>query len=177
MNVRLDGYEEQTQTVRLEAGRTEVLSVSLQAAVPQTGQLVIRVSPFADYWIDGQKVGTNIGRVSAGTHDVRVQHPLFKAHEWKATRVQAGERTTLRHDFVAADAFGSLRVTVRGGWGQIHVDGQDTGKVSPNVVDQVAVGRRVVSLHSANGPVAGTERTVVIREGETVEVSYDLSGN
>jgi len=69
--VRL-GYRE-ARVMRVEPGRT----VSLAIELPQ-GTLALNATPWAEVWVDGQRVGdTPIGNlaVTIGPHEVIFRHP------------------------------------------------------------------------------------------------------
>jgi len=61
------------RTVRIEAGKSTVLKVD-----PPTGVLSINAQPWAEVWVDGQRIGeTPIGNLarSIGPHEVVLRHP------------------------------------------------------------------------------------------------------
>jgi hypothetical protein len=61
------------RTVRIEAGKTAALKVE-----PPNGTLSINAQPWAEVWIDGQRVGeTPIGKLSQpiGAHEIVLRHP------------------------------------------------------------------------------------------------------
>jgi hypothetical protein len=63
------------RSVKIEAGKTAVVKVD-----PPNGLLNINAQPWAEVWVDGQRVGeTPIGNLSrpVGAHEVVLRHPEF----------------------------------------------------------------------------------------------------
>ena len=63
------------RTVTIEAGKTAVIKVD-----PPNGLLNINAQPWAEVWVDGQRIGeTPIGNLSrpVGPHEVVLRHPEF----------------------------------------------------------------------------------------------------
>jgi hypothetical protein len=61
------------RAVRIEAGKTAALKID-----PPNGVLSINAQPWAEVWVDGQRIGeTPIGNLarSIGPHDVVLRHP------------------------------------------------------------------------------------------------------
>jgi hypothetical protein len=61
------------RTVRLEPGKTAALKID-----PPNGTLSINAQPWAEVWVDGQRIGeTPIGKLAQpiGAHDVVLRHP------------------------------------------------------------------------------------------------------
>jgi hypothetical protein len=72
-----------TRTVQVPAGKTASLAVE----VP-TGTIALNAQPWAEVWIDGEKIGeTPIGNYSLaiGTHDVVFRHPELGEQHYTAT--------------------------------------------------------------------------------------------
>ncbi len=71
-----DGLEFLTKrTVKIEAGKTAVVKLD-----PPNGLLNINAQPWAEVWVDGQRIGeTPIGNLSrpVGPHEVVLRHPEF----------------------------------------------------------------------------------------------------
>jgi hypothetical protein len=68
------GYRE-TRTVQVTAGKVAAINVEFP-----TGTMALNATPWADVWIDGEKVGqTPIGnlQVTAGPHEIIFRHPDF----------------------------------------------------------------------------------------------------
>jgi hypothetical protein len=66
------------RSVRIEAGKTTALRLE-----PVNGVLHINAQPWAEVWVDGQRVGqTPIGNLSRpiGTHEVVLRHPQLGEH-------------------------------------------------------------------------------------------------
>ena len=66
------GYRS-TRSVRIEAGKTAALKVD-----PPKGTLSINAQPWAEVWVDGQRIGeTPIGKLpqTIGKHEVLLRHP------------------------------------------------------------------------------------------------------
>lgn len=176
VKVEKEGFRPQERRVKLEAGERNAVSFQLEPVRLQPGRLEVFASPFGQFYVDGKLEGANVGRiqvqVEAGQHDVRVEHPLFHSRVWERVEVKPGETVTLRHAFSREDAVGSLRVGVSRGWGRVFLDGVDTGKDAPCVLDDVAVGQHTVTLRRDGEPIPGAEEQVVIREGEVSQVQF-----
>jgi hypothetical protein len=72
-----------TRTVQVPAGKTASLAVE----VP-TGTIALNAQPWAEVWIDGEKIGeTPIGNYAMpiGTHDVVFRHPELGEQHYTAT--------------------------------------------------------------------------------------------
>ena len=68
------GYQGK-RTVKIEAGKTVSLKID-----PPNGALSINAQPWAEVWVDGQRIGeTPIGNLarSIGSHEVVLRHPEF----------------------------------------------------------------------------------------------------
>jgi hypothetical protein len=180
IRVEKDGFAPQEQQVTLAAGQEEKLSFVLQPAAGANGQLEIRVTPFATFFVDGQQVDANkvSTRVSLkpGRYTVRAVHPAFAPKEWKDVLVEPNRVKTLSYDFVQGtqSKTGSLGVGCEGGWAYIYLDGRNTGKTAPGVVEGLASGTYAVSLVREGFVVEGEARTVTVKPGQRTEVSFRI---
>lgn len=147
------------------------------SAAPPEGTIEIRALPYANYYVDGKLQASNVAltrvTVEPGLHAVRVEHPLFWPHEWTGVRVERGAVESLFHAF-PSDATGSIRVAVSRGWGQVYLDGKDTGASAPCMLESIRIGTRTVALWRGGQPVPGAQQTVVVTEGGAVEVLFEL---
>jgi hypothetical protein len=188
VRVEKDGFAPQEMSVRLEPGATQRLAFTLEPiaapappatpAPPANGTIAIRVNPFASYYVNGQLKASNVATarlsVPAGTHRVRAVHPAFDPKEWPAVAVQGGKTTTLRHDFLASLP-GRIRVTSGGIWGRVYIDGRDTGKTTPCVLEGVSSGEHRVRIEREGFTAVPGEKQVTVKPGEDAYVGFELT--
>jgi hypothetical protein len=177
VKVEKEGFLPQEREITLQAGERNAVSFRLKPIHVEPGHLEVFATPFGQFYVDGQLVGSNVGAVrldvAAGRHDVRVDHPLFQSKVWEGVEVKSGQTVTLRHAFSREDAVGSLRVGVSRGWGRVFIDGKDSGKDAPCILDGVSVGQHTVTLRRNGEVVPGAEEQVVIRQGEMTEIQFN----
>ena len=98
--VRLEGYKEYTQSVRIEAGQT----VTVQAELKSSGRLRILSTPAqADVQVNGVVVGKTPfeGDVDAGINVVRIKYPGYIDFEETVT-VEGGKTSTISRELALA---------------------------------------------------------------------------
>ena len=138
---------------------------------------VVLATPFASQLLlDGEPQGSNKPRfelsVPPGRHVITIRHPSLGSKEWTVDAA-AGEKRELSHDFIKASA-GAISVTAEGGWAEIYLDGQSTGRTTPAVLEGVLPGEHVVSLVGDAYNVDGGPRVVQVKVGEQVSVQFKL---
>ena len=139
--------------------------------------LTVTVSPFAESFIvDGETKDRNKQtlriQLKAGTHKIRVTHPSLGSKEFSVD-LDAGESKSISHDFLAASA-GTLSVSSSGGWAEIYIDGDPTGKTTPALIEGVLPGKRSVSLVRDGYTVEGGPQTVDVKAGQKASVQFKL---
>jgi hypothetical protein len=148
----------------------------VEAAPAATGTLIVRATPYASYYVDDELKASNMASATiplkAGTYKVRIVHPEFEPHEWSDVRVEGNQRTTLTYDFLSTST-GTVRVTSQGIWASVIVDGQDTGKTTPCVLE-LRRGPHTIELRRAGFSVDGGPRSVTVASGSTMEVGFKM---
>ncbi len=180
VRVEKNGYTAQEKQVTLEAGSESRLSFVLPPAPGANGTLEIRVTPYATFFVDGRQVDAN--KVSTrinlkpGRYNVRAVHPAFSPKTWTGVTIEPNAVKRLSFDFVpSAEARnGSLRITSGGAWAYVYLDGQNTGKTTPCILTDLATGSHAVSLFREGFVMQGGAKSVTVKSGEVVEVSFVL---
>ncbi len=174
------------ETAAFEAARTAIASASAKPVEPQPATpaapvgpatLTVTVSPFAESFIvDGETKDRNKQtlrvQLKAGKHTIRVTHPSLGSKEFTVD-LDAGESKQLSHDFLAASA-GSISVSSAGGWAEIYVDGDPTGKTTPALLEGILPGKRSISLVREGYTVEGGPQSVDVKAGQKASVQFKL---
>jgi hypothetical protein len=146
-----------------------------QTVTATQGRLRIRALPYADFYVDGSRVASQVGlaevELAAGTHTVRIEHPYFKPHTWTDVVVEPGAEVSLFHSF-PTKATGTVKVGWRQGWAEVFLDGKTTGKVTPCELTSVGVGPHVLTLVRDGAPVPGMRREIQVVEDGEVHVQF-----
>ena len=191
--VEKEGYRDLRRNVSFKPGESKRLSLTLVAsptavkatppeppsppAIGGMGTLVVRATPYASYYVDDDLKASNLPAATiplkAGTYRVRIVHPEFEAHEWSDVKVESNQKTTLTYDFLSTST-GSVRVTSQGIWASVIVDGQETGKTTPCVLE-LRRGPHTIELRRAGYTVEGGPRTVTVASGSTMEVGFKMT--
>jgi serine/threonine protein kinase len=155
--IRLPGHEPFEESVDIY-GNT-VLDPYLR---PLDSQLAIEVDPAgAELFIDGNDVGTapHTQAVPPGQHTVRAQKKGFGMAQ---QTVQVGpEGAKVKLHLTAETRWGTLDVFSEP-WGEIYVDGKDTGKQTPQRGMRVPAGHHKIRLVN---PVLHAQREVDVDVG------------
>jgi len=155
--------------------REEPAGAPKETAVAAKGKVRIRVLPYANFYVDGQQVASQVGlaevELAAGPHTIRVAHPYFKPHTWTDVVVDPGAEVSLFHSF-PTKATGTVKVGWRQGWGEVFLDGKTTGKVTPCELTSIGVGPHVLTLVRDGAPVPGMRREIQVVEDGEVDVQF-----
>ncbi|MEO5989874.1 MAG: protein kinase [Candidatus Eisenbacteria bacterium] len=174
------------ETATFEQARAALASFAAKPAEPQPAppatsagpaMLTVTVSPFAESFIvDGETKDRNKQKLrvqlTAGKHTVRVTHPSLGSKEF-IVDLDAGESKQLSHDFLSASA-GSISVGSSGGWAEIYIDGDATGKTTSALLEGVLPGRHSISLVREGYTVEGGPQTVDVKAGQKASVQFKL---
>jgi hypothetical protein len=183
VRVEKPGFVAQEQRVRLGDGEERRLSFKLPpdgappAAPAPTGNgsISVKARPYAAYYLDGELKASNFPgatfNAKAGPHTVRAVHPLG-TKEWNVM-VQPRKTVTLEHDFIAAST-GSIRVTSGGVWARVYLDGKDTGKTTPTVLEQLLQGDHQIELRRDGFVVDAGPQVVRVKPTQTTEAKFTL---
>jgi len=146
------------------------------AAAGGEATVIVTAAPFANFFVDGaaktQNAKTWRGKLPAGKHTIRVEHPTLGKHEWPV-ELEAGETKELEYDFLATSA-GSISVTSEGGWAEIYLNGDKIGHPTPWVITGVLPGKHEISLVREGYTVDGGAKTVTVKAGQEAKVSFKL---
>ena len=143
---------------------------------PMTGRLELRVHPYASFYVDDTLRATNVSTarvdLAAGEHNVRVVHPAFEPKEWRV-RLLSGRVTRLEHDFPATSA-GVVRVSTGAVWAEVYLDGRNTGRTTPCVLEGLSYGNHTVTVARADFDARSGPQVVSVRPGETETAVFHL---
>ena len=181
----------QVESVKTVAARAKAVRDSIAAAkaaakaaaaapvpAPEAGDatVIVTATPFANFIVDGQPKTQNAkswrGKLAAGKHTIRVEHPTLGHMEWPV-ELEAGEAKELSYDFVATSS-GSINVTAEGGWAEIYLDGDKIGHPTPWVITGVLPGKHEISLVREGFSVDGGAKTVTVKAGQEAKVTFKL---
>ena len=139
------------------------------SVAPMTGRLEMHVQPYASFYVDDTLRATNVATarvdLPAGEHSVRVVHPAFEPKEWRV-RLLSGRVTRLEHDFPATSA-GTVRVSTGAVWAEVYLDGRNTGRTTPCVLEGLSYGNHTVTVARAGFDPRNGPQVVSVRPGET----------
>ncbi len=139
--------------------------------------LTVTVTPFAEAFIvDGETKDRNKQtlrvQLKPGKHTVRVTHPSLGSKDF-TVELDGGASKQLSHDFLAASA-GTISVGSTGGWAEIYIDGDPTGKTTPALIEGLLPGKRSISLVRDGYTIEGGPQTVEVKAGQKVSVQFKL---
>jgi len=188
--LRMNGYEDHAQSVRVTAGQTAMVSASLikKAIVasekpepkiadiptlPTTGAVKILVKPFGSIFVDGNLRQSDWQfqyreELPAGKHTIRAVHRTFGTWE-KEMIIVAGKTIEVIVDFTK-----QIRVTVASTpWGEIYVDNQPTGFQTPKEIT-VRVGKRAIEVRRDGFETVGGARVINFENDLAQPLRFDL---
>jgi tRNA A-37 threonylcarbamoyl transferase component Bud32 len=170
------GYIAGEQAVTLKAGDEGQVRITLKPEPGAMGTLVVKVTPFASYFVNDQPQGqpntvTAQLELKPGVYTVKAVHPSFEPRVWKGVRVEPRGTTRLSHDFLKLSV-GTLKVMSSGGWAEVYLDGKATGKYTPAEFTDLKPGRYVVSLVRPGFVSETGAKTVNVQEGKSAAVEF-----
>jgi len=132
------------------------------------GQLLLNVSPYAEVFIDGEKVGvTPFNKplvYQEGEHTVKLVHPDYPVYSG-VFRVTSGETTRLR---VALEStIGYIRCRVLP-WGNVYVNGDFKGTTPLPEKELIRVAPGPVNLVIKHPDYREVDTTITINKGDTL---------
>jgi hypothetical protein len=137
--------------------------------------VIVNASPFATFMIDGERKDANKPSyrttLAPGKHTITVRHPTMGENQWEVD-LKAGETKELTYDFLKSAA--SIDVSSKGGWGTIYIDGVNTTRVTPAVIEGVRPGKHVVSLVNDALEVDGGPKTLTLEAGDRAKIQFKL---
>ncbi len=188
--LKLNGYLDYFQRVRINAGETAAVSADLKIkapviadqpekktedkpAQPTTGTVKILVKPFGSIFVDGQLKQSDWQfqhreELPAGKHTVRAVHRTFGTWEKEIT-VAAGKTAELVVDFTK-----QVKVTVASTpWGDIYVDNQPTGFQTPKEIS-VRVGKHTIEVRRDGFETVGGPRVINFESDLAQPLRFEL---
>ncbi|NOX89757.1 MAG: PEGA domain-containing protein [Calditrichaeota bacterium] len=158
------GYKEKEQTIRVEPGKPQNLSVVLE---PLTGFLEIHVLPWGNIFIDGElkKKETDVKErfeLQAGAHRVKIQNPAFTELEQSVT-VAADKTTRLVFDFNKTAEVRVLAFDKQNNaqYARIWVDNKPTERYTPGAV-YLTLGKHLLTVEKEGYKVVGGAKTIMV---------------
>ena len=180
VRIEKDGFLAKETQVTLVAGKETPLKLVLDPIEGVNGTLEIKVTPYATFFVNDKQVDAN--KVSTrqtlkpGRYTIRAEHPAFAPKEWKDILIEPNKTKSLAFDFEEStkNRTGSLGVGCEGGWAYIYLDGRNTGKTAPGILNELTPGSYAVSVVREGFVVEGSAKSVVIRPGQKSEVSFKV---
>jgi serine/threonine-protein kinase len=167
VKLKKEGYKVWENEVTVKASEAlDLPGVKLQKAL---GWLNLYVSPWADVYYEGKKLGTTPLahiRLQEGTRKLVLKNPALGI-EREVTVHIAADKTEKKSINITEGMKGKLKISVTP-WAHVYVDGKDMG-TTPLESLELTVGKHEVQLK--NGPLK-MERsfTVIIKANEVKEV-------
>jgi hypothetical protein len=179
VRVEKSGYVAQEQKVKLLEGEERRLNFALAREAPPvttgTGTVAVKARPYATYYLDGVLKASNFPGATfpakSGPHTVKAVHPLG-TKEWKVV-VLPGKTVNLDYDFIAT-ATGNIAVTSGGTWAKVFMDGKDTGKTTPALLEGLLQGDHTIELRRDGFAAEGGPQVVRVRPAQTAEAKFTL---
>jgi hypothetical protein len=133
IKVKMDEYDAWSETVNIEAGKENIITVVLQRS---TGSLMVESDPTnAIIFVDGKEIGTTpeiIMSSAKGTHTVEVRMDGYDI--WKENvEIEPGTENSLTA--ILQVKTGSLNIKSKPSGGTIFLDGKETGTTPDNIKD------------------------------------------
>lgn len=177
VDVSLTGYNPASSAITVIAGEMAAADFQL-VLVPQTGSIAVTSTPIgAGISLDGADTGEvtpfSLDNVPAGTHTIDVSLPGYTPGS-QSVSVTTG--STVKVDFqlvLIPPQTGSISVISSPAGAEITLDGTDTGKTTPAVLDSVTPGDRTVSVSLAGYNPASKNVNVIA--GSTATVDFALN--
>ena len=137
--------------------------------------LVVKVEPFADFYLDDQRLDGNKKlfrtTVKPGTHKVLLKHPSLGNREWTVT-LAPGQTRELEYDFTSLA--GSITVTSEPTWGDIYMDGVRIGHTTPWTISPVPPGVHDITLVREGYVVEGGAQRVDVKIRDKITLNFRL---
>lgn len=199
IKLTLAGHQEESSGRTLLAGRTDEIFFPLkkQPAAGGNGYIDLVISPYADVYLDGQRVAQEARRAvlpvaSGRKHAVSLRHPLtYGRIDLPEVQVAAGDTVSLgRHAF----SFGSLAIAATPA-AEVTIDGARTGQQTPFRLEPMAAGDHLISVLrpgfrieraellgdagsrelKATGGSGPPQYAIRLREGEKLRLKFTLA--
>jgi hypothetical protein len=182
ITITLDGYEEYTRNIMVEAATPLTISAVLIRSIPQpttpplpNGSIAVTSLPSgAEVYIDSQLAGIApavFPEIVPGNHQVRLSVKGY--NDWNhIVSVGSGRMSAINAELIAAtETSGSLAVITDPHGAEIFIDGDFKG-VSPVTITGLSTGTHTVLLTLKE--YANTTSNVSISAGQTQKYSAEL---
>lgn len=189
--LKLDGYDDHPQRVRLIEGQTATVSANLtkkaivvaekpapktedRPVLPTTGVIEILVKPYGSIFIDGKPKQQDSDRqhteeLPTGRYTVRAVHPTFGVWE-KQVAIVAGKTADLTIDFTKVV---NIIVASQPVWGDIFVDNQPTGFQTTRQFT-LRVGQHAIEVRRDGYDTIGGEKVINFEEDLDTPLVFEL---
>ncbi|WP_251620329.1 SUMF1/EgtB/PvdO family nonheme iron enzyme [Odoribacter lunatus] len=184
--LKLDGYEDGVKEVAVSSSAHMDCNITLKKKVSsveppvvQSGTLKVSSTPSgASIWIDGKNTGKTTPKVledlSAGKHAVVLRLSGYQEFS-KSVSVISSQRSDCHVDLVKEPEVvrtGTLKVSSTPSGASIWIDGKNTGKTTPEILEDIAVGsHKIVLKHDGYQDVA---MQVSVSSGKRTECTVTL---
>lgn len=171
--IQLEGYQVESQFVRLTTGKTANVSAYLSKLV---GKIEVTSSQVgAKIYLENNFVGAFeqtpvlIDKIEPGEYRVSAKAEGYK-EQTKVVQVSVGLTERISFDLQAIP--GSIYVTSTPPGAAIYLDDQNTHKVSPDMLNSISVGSHTITLKKDR--FAEDSKVVAISPGKTETVIFTL---
>jgi hypothetical protein len=171
LTLKKEGFEAWEGEVTVGASESLDLSgVTLQEAF---GRLNLHVSPWADVYYNGEKVGTTpLGHIQLqeGIHRLVLKNPLLNIEKGVTVRIVARELTKMIVDLTEGIR-GKLKINVTP-WAHVYVDGKPMG-TTPLKPLELTVGEHIILVKNDKLRREHSSR-ITIKPNEVYAMDIDL---
>jgi len=158
--LKLDGYEDGVREVDVDSSQYTECSITLKqkvssvsSSVVQTGMLKVSSTPSgASIWLDGKNTGKTTPEVleelSAGKHTVVLKLSGYRETS-KSVAIVSSQRSDCHVELVKEPEVvrtGTLKVSSTPSGATIWLDGKNTGKTTPEILEELSAGKHTVVL-------------------------------
>jgi len=174
----LAGYNDQTQSATVSAGKTSTVKMTLVRQPTVTGSVSVSSTPAgARIYLDGADTGyttpRTISSVTAGSHTVRCSMSGYTDQSQTVT-VNAGQTSAVTLNLPAvATGTGSIYITSQPTKALVYLDGKYLGAYTPATLTRIAAGTH--TLRVTKYGYKDVTQSVTVTAGTTTPVSVILT--
>jgi hypothetical protein len=176
----LTGYKDSSGTFNISAGQTTVIDAAL-ALLPNIGNVEISSIPSeAMVYIDNAYTNKNtpasVSNLGAGSHTYKLVLDGYKDATGTFSII-AGNVTPVDVTMVAIIATtGTLQITSAPSNAKVLIDGKDSNKITPAIIDGLSEGTHTYGLTLVGYKDAGAIVSIVAGQTKTVNVTLEQTG-
>lgn len=171
ISFRLDGYEEETRELRMQAGASQTLSLRLKGRAAQLK--VVSTPEGARVFIDDDfkgKTPLDLSSVKPGEHSLRVE---LEGHAPVTRTVEIANAGVSTEEFTLESTLGRIEIITTPPGARVFIDGRSAGTTAGQgdstkskllAVEKVAVGSHTVLVHCDGYEDKGYKVNVASRE-------------